>query len=337
MLKVNIFTMVDYDNFSYQLNKELFPESEYKFYYNSDADIVWDLVVVYEGTNIPRHIRYKKGGLIFISGEPPMSRVYPRAFINQFDTLITQHPHLKHPNNIQYQPCMNWHLGLDYGNGIKSIYTFEELANMPPIKKSKNISMITSAQRMMPGHNKRMNFLENLKQKIGNSIDLYGRGIRPIDIKMEALKEYRFAICIENSNIPHYWTEKFADPILAYTVPIYFGCTNITDYFSPNSFIAIDINNKEEAIKKIQEILKDPEAIYQKHLPYILDAREKIIGKYNFFNEIIRLFGDLMRTERPTVETIITPAKSCKNYTFLFYKLRLKRLLYKWYLTYIKK
>lgn len=337
MINVNIFTMVDYDNFSYQLDEKHFPKSEYEFYDNSDADIVWDLVVVYEGINVPKRVRYKRGGLIFISGEPPMSRVYPKGFINQFDILITQHPHLSHPNNIQYHPCMNWHLGLDYGNNVKSIFTFDELAYMKPIEKTKNISMITSSQRMMPGHNRRMNFLEELKKEFGESIDLYGRGIKPINTKMEALKDYRFAICIENSNIPHYWTEKFADPILAYTVPIYWGCTNIADYFSPNSYIAIDLDNRKEAMDVIREILKRPEAIYQKHLPYLLEARKQIIEKYNFYIEIEKLFGTQMNSDNSIVETTIRPAKTFKAFPFLFYKLRLKRLLYRWYLTYIRK
>lgn len=338
MKKINIFTSSYTVRFAHQLDKTLFPESEYEFYEDSDADIEWDLVIVYEGVKTPKHIRYKKGGLIFMSGEPPMSRVYPQGFLNQFDTLITQHPNLRHPQNIQHQSCLNWLLGLDYSNNLKSIYTFEELANMPPIEKTKNISMITSSQRMMPGHNRRMNFLQELKKNFGEAIDLYGRGIKPINTKMEALKDYRFAICIENSNIPHYWTEKFADPILAYTIPIYFGCTNITDYFSPNSFISININKPQEALKTIRKILNDPEGIYQKHLPYLLEARKDILKKYNFFNEIERMFGNLMNVpHRPIIETTIKPVQTFRSYKFLHYKLRFTRLLYKWYLTYIKK
>ena len=78
MININIFTETPSRiEFLQQINFEKFPKSEYYFAENSTEDIDWDLVVVYEGVKQPVNFRCKKGNLIFISGEPPMSRVYP--------------------------------------------------------------------------------------------------------------------------------------------------------------------------------------------------------------------------------------------------------------------
>ena len=56
---------------------------------------------------------------------------------------------------------------------------------------------------------------------------------------------------MENAVIPDYWTEKIADCFLAWTLPIYYGCPNLEDYFPEKSFIRIDIEKPEEAIDSI--------------------------------------------------------------------------------------
>lgn len=330
MININIFTeKEDGQLFLFMLDRKRFPESEYHIVENSDEDIVWDLVVVYEGMHRPHTVRCRKGGLVFISGEPPMSRVYATPFLKQFDTLITQHPKLHHPRNIQWHPCMNWHVGIDYSQNFKSIFSFDQLESLPPMEKTCNISMITSALRMMPGHNRRMNFVEALKQRFGDKIDLYGRGIRPIDTKYEALKDYRFAICIENSSIPHYWTEKFADPILSYTVPIYFGCTNINDYFAPRCYISIDINNTEAALAQLQQILDNAEAVYQEHLPYVKEARRKLMAEYCLFPTLMEKFALHLQQQNAPESVTLRPCATYWQHKWLHRKLRLTRLMYK--------
>lgn len=330
MININIFTeKEDGQLFLFMLDRKRFPESEYHIVENSDEDIVWDLVVVYEGMHRPHTVRCRKGGLVFISGEPPMSRVYATPFLKQFDTLITQHPKLHHPRNIQWHPCMNWHVGIDYSQNFKSIFSFDQLESLPPMEKTRNISMITSALRMMPGHNRRMNFVEALKQRFGDKIDLYGRGIKPIDTKYEALKDYRFAICIENSSIPHYWTEKFADPILSYTVPIYFGCTNINDYFDPRCYISIDINDTEAALAQLQQILDNAEAVYQEHLPYVKEARRKLMAEYCLFPTLMEKFALHLQQQNAPESVTLRPCATYWQHKWLHRKLRLTRLMYK--------
>ena len=336
MIKINIFTENNSrEEFLHELDLQRFPSGEYCIRENSSEDIDWDLVVVYEGLCKPVTLRCKEGNVVFISGEPPMSRVYPKAFLAQFDTLITQHPKLKHPDNRQYHPCMNWHLSLSY-KANRYLDNYADFAAMKPFAKSRNLSMITSSKRMMPGHGKRMKFVEELKKQLGNEIDLFGQGIRFVDAKTEAINDYRFTISVENSQIPNYWTEKFADPILAFTIPFYCGCTNIADYFPEGCYIPIDINNKDKAIARIREILSNPEGEYQKRMPALMEARKKILDDYNIFFELQRMFGKQMAEDRTVKEYSISPSSVFPSYKYLHYKLRLLRLLAKIYITYFK-
>ena len=196
--------------------------------------------------------------------------------------------------------------------------------------------MITSSKRMMPGHGKRMKFVEALREQLGNNIELFGQGIKFVDCKTEAINDFRFTISVENSQIPNYWTEKFADPILAYTVPFYCGCTNIGKYFPEDCYIPIDINNKEKAIAKIKEILANPQKEYDKRLPALIEARKKILDEYNLFAVIDRMFCNQVAEHKDIKNVCIKPSNSFRTYNFLHYRLRLTRLLAKFYINYFK-
>jgi hypothetical protein len=48
--------------------------------------------------------------------------------------------------------------------------------------------------------------------------------------KLEALPKYRFCLAFENAIAPDYVTEKFYDPLLAGSVPVYLGAPNIAEF-----------------------------------------------------------------------------------------------------------
>ena len=50
--------------------------------------------------------------------------------------------------------------------------------------------------------------------------------------KYDGFKNYKYSLCLENSSEKYYFTEKFTDCILSWTIPIYYGCSNIDKYLS---------------------------------------------------------------------------------------------------------
>jgi hypothetical protein len=62
-----------------------------------------------------------------------------------------------------------------------------------------------------------------------------------------------FSICIENSNNSGYHTEKIIDAFLSKTIPIYWGCSNIGDFYDTDGII--QVNNADEIIKVISDTI----------------------------------------------------------------------------------
>lgn len=55
--------------------------------------------------------------------------------------------------------------------------------------------------------------------------------------KIGFLKKYKFTIAFENTQLPGFTTEKLFHPLLAGSIPIYWGNPMVTEYFSPKAFI----------------------------------------------------------------------------------------------------
>lgn len=106
-------------------------------------------------------------------------------------------------------------------------------------KKSKLCSIIASGKNQLKGHRLRHYIIQHYK-----GFDLYGYGYRPVENKIEALKDYMFSICIENSQSDNYFTEKIIDCFRTGTVPIYWGARKINTYF--NSKGILQFNTFEE-------------------------------------------------------------------------------------------
>lgn len=92
--------------------------------------------------------------------------------------------------------------------------------------KSKDISMFISNQSWGDGHKLRLEVLDFY------NIDFFGSGVNNfVENKIDALKDYKYHIVIENSNINDYFSEKIIDCFLTGTIPIYWGTSNINKYF----------------------------------------------------------------------------------------------------------
>lgn len=329
-IRINILTPFPHETFIRQL-PAILEEEGFIFYENGPLEEAWDMVVVYQGLNEAKSLKYIQGGLVFISGEPPFSQKYSTGFLSQFDHLITSHPQIKHPNNHITQQALPWHFGLSYRTK-KFNYSFDDLLKMPLPEKTKKVSFITSNKRMMPGHKQRMIFLEAMKNEFGDAIDLFGQGINLVDDKAEALLSYQFSICIENSSINHYWTEKIADPLLAYCVPIYYGCKNIDEYFNVNALVKIDTKHLNKSIKAIENVLLNADKIYTEKLPQLKIERNKLIKEYNLFSVLSRFYYENIHNQfQPEYLINLRPSENFRDHHIKMNVLRLKRYILRYF------
>lgn len=233
-----------------------------------------DAIVVLNHVAVPTSVRCSPDNIWVLMQEP-----YVRGV---FDWMVERHEqyaqvfthHLPRSGSrekyIRCQPALPWHVNKSY----------DELKAQGVPEKQKDLSWITSNLAVFPGHKVRMKFLEYLRSRTV-SIDLYGKGINFIEDKWDGLAPYRYSLAIENHSGPEYWTEKIADCFLSWTVPIYYGCTNLEEYFPQESFIRIDITRPDEAWEIIVDALTSDN--WKARLAALEEARNLVLDRYQFF------------------------------------------------------
>lgn len=241
-----------------------------RFFVNDACDVC-DYWVVYDGLYKSETVSCPPQNVLFFTAEPPSVRTYPPRFTAQFAKVITCHEKIKHPQVIQTQQALPWHL---------LNKTYDDLAGKDTPVKTKSLSVISSDKAFTAGHRRRVEFVERLTQRLNGDIDHVGKGTR-IPNKWDGLADYKYTVVIENSSFPDYWTEKIADAFLAGCYPFYFGCPNIADYFPAGSYTRIDIDNVDAALAVIQAEIA--QGRFEAAAEEREQARKLVLDTYNLF------------------------------------------------------
>lgn len=140
-------------------------------------------------------------------------------------------------------------------------------------EKSFSVSTLVGGKRMAPGHllRQKLWFKENritVPKRFfisGNFGGIENCNNNPVlgDDK-SPLFDSQFHICIENVKRQNWWTEKLEDCLQTKTIPIYYGCPNIADWFDTRGFIIVDdLEGIVEACNSLNE------NTYNEMLPYV--------------------------------------------------------------------
>lgn len=167
--------------------------------------------------------------------------------------------------------------------------------------KNFNVSFLVGGKSMAEGHrlrhqvwdnqdkikiNKRFFNSRNFPYNVTNYTEIIGD-------KKEPLFNSQFHICIENSREKNWFTEKLIDCLYTKTIPIYWGCSNISDWFDTDSFIIV--NSMEEIIDSINNLdenyynskLKSLNKNFESCKPFLYfhkrinDKIEEIVNRYD--------------------------------------------------------
>ncbi len=140
-------------------------------------------------------------------------------------------------------------------------------------------------------YNERINLIKNIHTETPY-IDFYGWGnsenLKPfVGKKGETIKDYKFSLTIENSHEKYYISEKFYDCILTNTVPIYYGCSNIKDYWPENGYFLLDnITDHQYVLDKLNWIYENRNELYEQMLPEILKMKKRYFEEFNLLKKI---------------------------------------------------
>jgi hypothetical protein len=248
---------------------------------------------------------------LFFSAEPPVSSMYQQPGSVDYAAAF--------PIESQYKPQRWW---------IKK--TYDQLTSMAPPTKTKPLSWITtdkgkniseprrrirSVMRRvgisdeireaipftnlapLDGHVLRMEFYERMASEYPALLDLYGRGDfrgrhyqGEIDDKWTGLEPYRYSLAIENYSNENYFSEKISDALLAWCMPIYWGCTNLPEFLPEDSYAWIDIEDPD-APKQVAEIVESNQR--ERNLGAIAEARSRILDQYQIWPTVENAISDL--------------------------------------------
>lgn len=195
------------------------------------------------------------------------------------------------PSHLFYGGRGPWCEGWDF-------WSYENLINFN-IEKTKNISSVVSnlglgndnhPQGCLYGE--RCRLISNLINELP-FVDFYGWGQNETNLKgsiqqkKDGIVDYKFSICIENTNEKNYVSEKFYDCILTNTIPIYFGCKNIKDIWPENGYINIeDINDIDSVILQLKLINNNVDLYYNNMISELLKMKERYFSEFNLLNKI---------------------------------------------------
>lgn len=118
-----------------------------------------------------------------------------------------------------------------------------------------------------------------------------------VDNKHQAMKDYKFAFCFENTQYEGYVTEKIIDCFIAGVIPVYMGARNIESFIPKNCFIDyrdfedlrelesyLDVFSKKEAlivISNFKKFLKSSQGKKFSHEEFANKIFKSIVNFYD--------------------------------------------------------
>jgi hypothetical protein len=174
-------------------------------------------------------------------------------------------------------------------NSVRLIGNGSFVDPAPDIKKKFGVSIVMTNRNIFPGHPLRHELYARRKE-VKIPFDIYGSSWNPIklpgllpmapwDDRKDKIRVFdcMFHVCIEGFKHSYYFSEKLIDCLITKTVPIYWGCTIIGEFFNDNGMIVVD--NVDEIIDVCNQLTPE---VYERFLPAVNDNYELGLKVYKY-------------------------------------------------------
>ena len=268
-IKIEVHSTESWLNLDWQ-RKNLAPLEvvEPEFNLSSDAFLFYEDTVVDPKIYTKAPIE-KRFGLLT---EPSVGRPFAAQSISHVDKFRAIYTH--DPLLLSLHPNYRWN-----PFGTSWVFRHEDMQLAPP--KSKIISIITSNLSRLKGHKLRLSICKKLYER-QCGVDIFGRNIPwgpYIADRRNAIAPYLFTIAIENCRKESYFSEKLIDPLVTRTIPIYWGCPNISNFLNTDGMIIIE--SEREFWRQFKRIMADPVGIYESYKNAAEENFRLAVEKYN--------------------------------------------------------
>lgn len=271
----------------------------------SQKSVCSDWLVCHEPFREPERTVIPKQRRIFLMGEPSSLARLDLRFLNQFGVLVSPFPVSGFRGiTVESQPGLPWFYGWD--RLADRWLDFAQLNQPESIGKQAELSVVVSNKSFHRGHRIRLQLVRMLQERLGERLHVFGKGIREVPDKRDAIAPYRYHLSFENSTESNYWSEKLSDAYLGFAFPIYLGCKNIQRWFDSDSMYRIRFDEDQaesDLAKSLSEVVDDlvtwiDSDRYEEHHGAILKAREKVLFDYSFY----AVLHDAVQSLQPIAE-----------------------------------
>lgn len=217
---------------------------------------------------------------VLVQIEPPAILKTTQAIIDnaeKFDLILTWNTDLLHlPNAQKFIFGCCW---IDWD-------TFNP-------EKKKQVSFITSDKGWAAGHQMRLSIWDGLDGVEDlNGFEIIKHMSPPrVPSKNFLFENAKYSITLENEKLENWITEKIIDCFASKTIPIYWGCPNIGEYFNIDGIITFD------TLEELKEILDNlEESYYDSRIDIIEENYEKSKEYFNFFHRIDQYISNFINS-----------------------------------------
>jgi hypothetical protein len=268
------------------------PNGEYNITSGND----YTHLIVFNMFN-PKNFKITKDKIFGFQQEPSWSRKFDKSLTDKCETVFTHCPEVyTNPKRTTYDTTIcvhnNWPKNKQNRISYNKNFNTNTIVNSD-FKKTKKLSIAfsyydvdsmgtgpgTLRDRCGPNCYKHRNDLIYKLFKSDIDFSLWGgrwdKALHKWKIKndnrykgwvvnkIDTIRDFEYHISIENDIKENQISEKLIDPIMCKTVPIYYGASNIGDYFDMSGIEIIDTYD-EDCIEKIKKIINKPYSSYDR-------------------------------------------------------------------------
>jgi hypothetical protein len=183
-------------------------------------------------------------------------------------------------------------------------YDYDYLMALDKPQKTKKLICVFTGHTHRPMYVKRKEWVKGFCQYY-KELDLYGRPVsnftsdpvlkkyhkghlgvlEPIGVLgqhttgKEGLIDYKYSLEFDVGPTIHYISERFYDAMLLWTMPFYFGSTNVHEYLPADSFRYIDTDKPD--YKFVVDTMDS--GYYDTHIDSLAIARDMLLNKYQIW------------------------------------------------------
>lgn len=181
---------------------------------------------------------------------------------SKFDLILAAHPRILSacPNAVLFPFGSSW-VAPDFKN----------------LEKRFELSFICGPKNSLAGHKLRHQIWSCLPAFKSIPIKAYFT----VQGKDKTFDTSQFAIIVENTKHPNYFTEKLVDSLVTRTVPLYWGCPNVGDYFNLDGILRFESFDELLAITQSLD-----ESSYAKLSAHVEDNAQRVESFRDYFGRV---------------------------------------------------